>query len=167
MSCFSCRTIINPRSGTAIQNELFFSTSYLRSGCFTTAVEKQWTILTHPQTGFLSGSLYVWVVSSLCVFFFFFLTNLRLVLVLWSHVFMLGPELPLRVSLESNHLFSVSLRSSEPKDDVELLIPLPASSTHCGYERKLPHRASHNVWMLSPRAFPDSGHSFLCAALLC
>lgn len=122
----------------------------------------------HPYAP--SNRLPLWVPICLGGFitvFFFFKTNLRLVLVLWSHVFMLGPELPLRGSLESNHLFSVSLRSSEPKDDVELLIPLPASSTHCGYERKLSHRASHNVWMLSPRAFPDSGHSFLCAALLC
>lgn len=75
VSCFSSRTIINPPSGTASQNELFFSTSYLRSGCFTTAVEKQWTILMHPQTGFLSGSLYVWVVSSL---FFFFLNKFEI-----------------------------------------------------------------------------------------
>lgn len=122
VSCFSCPTIINLPIGTTSQNKLF-SPQVL----FDPDALPQQQKSDHHHT--LSHRLPLSVpicLGSCCPymtwwFHHWFLTNLRLVSVLCSYVFMLGPELSLRATLQSKHWFCVSLRSSELKDDLDPL----------------------------------------------
>lgn len=86
------------------------------------------TIATHPQKWLpLSAPIWLGGCSPYVAWWFhhWFSTNLRLVPVLWSHVFMLGPELSLGATSQSSHFRT----SGWPWPS------LPASSTHCGYNQ--------------------------------